>query len=956
MSKLTKKLMCLVASIMVSFTMISSSALAKNKLELSSDTESVEEAQVSNHGLPDSIDDGVILHAWNWSFNNIRKNMKEIAEAGYNTIQTSPAQACRLGETWKKADLEQTNDKPTWYYLYQPTYFTLGNDYLGTAEEFKAMCETAHKYGVKIIVDVVANHLADCGSEHKDKVDTELYDEARKCSGLDDPNRITGSDWKVRDKVTQGCCIGMPDIDTKSKTAQNKIGSYLQECVKNGADGFRFDAVKSIELPEKYERPGATSSDFWTTVMGMADSTASDEGKKLFYYGEALQGDEPGTNAVGYTNIMRITGSQYGFCLRQATGYVMWQEEVKGKDEIRGDGANRDPGVTNVALDMVQGSWSPDGLTAEWVKNPTSIPEGTKWSMDNISNDKYVSWVESHDLYANAGATRCMDTPRREVAWALMTARDKVVPLFFNRPVDTDFGSNANSPQGEAYKTMGERGSDDFASKNVVAVNRFHNAMVGQAEKISTAQGNGNGGDPKILVVNRGNKGTAIINTGRDSEFEVESSLPDGTYENQAESGGSFNVSGGRVSGKIPANGIIVLYTPEDINFDDVKDDDSDIKDDDSKKDDDSDIKDDDSKKDDDSNNDNDSKADDEKVEPAITVKSDGKIISDNKIIEINSDSTINIKFKDAESATYKVGTGSKKKVSNTQLKNGININDIADGLEAGDIVVLNIEAINGDKTVSNTFKFKLLEDEDNNNDDAKKDDEEAILKINSIKASKNEANVSDDITITVNATGTNLKYKLSEIVDNDEQDYTSFIKKNSFTWSSDEVGKHVLKVSVTDGQKTVTKNITINIVDPNVSDKELSVVLNSTSKTISLGDSISLSATASDYSGICKYLFKYKKSTDSWEDGHNISSGYTSANKVKWEVPEEAGKYDVIVYVKDSEGNTAESESVRYTIKESESKDDDTSDSSDSTLVLLISLTMMLSLMGVVKTYKNNN
>ena len=67
-------------------------------------------------------------------------------------------------------------------------------------------------------------------------------------------------------------------------------------------------------------------------------------------------------------------------------------------------------------------------------------------------------------------------------------------------------------------------------------------------------------------------------------------------------------------------------------------------------------------------------------------------------------------------------------------------------------------------------------------------------------------------------------------------------------------------------------------------------------------------------------------------------------------------GKYDVIVYVKDSEGNTAESESVRYTIKESESKDDDTSDSSDSTLVLLISLTMMLSLMGMVKTYKNNN
>ena len=37
----------------------------------------------------DSIKDGVILHAWNWSFNSIKENMKEIADAGYTSIQTS---------------------------------------------------------------------------------------------------------------------------------------------------------------------------------------------------------------------------------------------------------------------------------------------------------------------------------------------------------------------------------------------------------------------------------------------------------------------------------------------------------------------------------------------------------------------------------------------------------------------------------------------------------------------------------------------------------------------------------------------------------------------------------------------------------------------------------------------------------------------------------------------------
>lgn len=36
----------------------------------------------------------VILHAWSWSFNTIRENMKSIADAGFTMVQTSPAQQC----------------------------------------------------------------------------------------------------------------------------------------------------------------------------------------------------------------------------------------------------------------------------------------------------------------------------------------------------------------------------------------------------------------------------------------------------------------------------------------------------------------------------------------------------------------------------------------------------------------------------------------------------------------------------------------------------------------------------------------------------------------------------------------------------------------------------------------------------------------------------------------------
>ena len=43
---------------------------------------------------PAKTNDDVILHAWSWSFNTIKENMKDISEAGYKYVQTSPAQEC----------------------------------------------------------------------------------------------------------------------------------------------------------------------------------------------------------------------------------------------------------------------------------------------------------------------------------------------------------------------------------------------------------------------------------------------------------------------------------------------------------------------------------------------------------------------------------------------------------------------------------------------------------------------------------------------------------------------------------------------------------------------------------------------------------------------------------------------------------------------------------------------
>ena len=51
--------------------------------------ENVDASNASNaekYGLADNTKDGVILHAFCWSFNTIKENMKDIATAGYDAM------------------------------------------------------------------------------------------------------------------------------------------------------------------------------------------------------------------------------------------------------------------------------------------------------------------------------------------------------------------------------------------------------------------------------------------------------------------------------------------------------------------------------------------------------------------------------------------------------------------------------------------------------------------------------------------------------------------------------------------------------------------------------------------------------------------------------------------------------------------------------------------------------
>ncbi|HHT7813878.1 TPA: starch-binding protein [Streptococcus suis] len=429
-----------------------------------------------------SMKDGTILHAWCWSFNAIKENMAAIKEAGYTSVQTSPINAVVVGNGGDKKFTEQ------WYYHYQPTAYTIGNYQLGTEAEFIEMNRVAEQYGIKIIVDAVLNHT----TSDYNAISSEVKSITKWTHG-----NTKIENWGSRWDVTQNSLLQLWEWNTQNPEVQQYLLKFLKNAVADGADGFRYDAAKHIELPGEY--PNEFGSNFWNVILNNGTE---------FQYGEILQDNI--SRDADYANLMSITASQYGHSIR---------DMLRNRNVHAGNLGNYQAGV-----------------------DPS----------------KLVLWVESHDTYANGktdseSESAWMSDEDLKLGWAMITARAKGTPLFFSRPVGG--GNGVRFPE----KTkIGDAGSNLYKDPTIVAVNKFHNAMVGQSEYIRNPNG-----DTTVAMIERGTQGAVIANLS-DSEksLNTETKLANGTYKDQI-SGKTYTVSNGRLSGSIARRSVLVLTNGE---------------------------------------------------------------------------------------------------------------------------------------------------------------------------------------------------------------------------------------------------------------------------------------------------------------------------------------------------------------------------------------------------------
>lgn len=373
----------------------------------------------NNYDLSENIRDGAILHAWCWSFNTIKDAIQDIALAGYSAVQTSPINACFPGAYGGL----QLFGEGKWYYQYQPIDWTIGNYQLGTKEEFTAMCEEAHRHGIKVIVDVVPNHT----STYINEVSRNLIEAVGGMDRLFHRNgKIHIKDFSSRLECTTGSLNGLPDVDTENPAFQDYFIRYLNECIACGADGFRYDTAKHIGLPDDpCESPDQTCN-FWTRV-----TTEITNADTIFNYGEILQGENERIEAY-IQAIGAATASNYGSLLRHC-----------------------------------------------FVQSNLNINTISDYQIGYADPSHAVTWVESHDNYVSEGTDRMLDDSDITFIWAYICARKDGTPLFFDRP----YGAHPGNKWGTINR-IGAAGSPLYKAAVITAVNHFRNAMIGEDEKL----------------------------------------------------------------------------------------------------------------------------------------------------------------------------------------------------------------------------------------------------------------------------------------------------------------------------------------------------------------------------------------------------------------------------------------------------------------------------------------
>ncbi|MDJ0730378.1 MAG: alpha-amylase family glycosyl hydrolase [Crocosphaera sp.] len=184
---------------------------------------------VIGYTLPAKAD--VIYQAFNMPFQEIKNQLSTLKADGFTYIQVSPP--------------EKSNPSTEWWARYQPIDFTVFESPLGNEDDLRQLIDAAHEQDIKILVDVIINHMANY-PPYSETLDYPRFSpedfHPKSCIDYNNCYEVTHG-W-----LGFGC--DLPDLKTESDYVQGELKNYFASLIALGADGFRIDAIKHVEVAD----------------------------------------------------------------------------------------------------------------------------------------------------------------------------------------------------------------------------------------------------------------------------------------------------------------------------------------------------------------------------------------------------------------------------------------------------------------------------------------------------------------------------------------------------------------------------------------------------------------------------------------------------------------------------------------------------------------------------------
>ncbi|KAI1723115.1 alpha amylase, catalytic domain-containing protein [Ditylenchus destructor] len=265
-----------------------------------------------------------MVHLFEWKWDDIANECENyLANAGYGAVQVSPPTEHLI----KVVDIDGKGRKDVpWYVRYQPTGYKLISR-SGNESQFRQMVKRCNDVGVRIVVDMVLNHMAGAGqssdqpgirssggSAFNSTPHFESFPGANytadhfndfRCDG-----DIQGSDYTSNAERVRNCrLVGLVDLNHGHPHVQDTIVQLLNRLIRIGVAGFRFDAAKHM----------------WPADMGSIiekldplNEKIFSKNQKPFIFHEVIDKGGEATKVAEYVQIGRYTNFNFGIALANA--------------------------------------------------------------------------------------------------------------------------------------------------------------------------------------------------------------------------------------------------------------------------------------------------------------------------------------------------------------------------------------------------------------------------------------------------------------------------------------------------------------------------------------------------------------------------------------------------------------------------------------------------------------